>query len=148
MTKSEQAVSKFLDGFLCSQAILSTYGPDNGLDSDLALKLATGLGGGMGRLGQTCGAVTGAILVVGLKKGAVIAEDIASREATYNVVKKFLNRFEKQNGSTICRDLLSCDISKPEEYQRAKEQNLFQTLCPRYVESAVMILENVLEIKL
>lgn len=147
MKKSEQAVTKFLDGFLCSQAILSTYGPEDGLDRDLALKLAAGFGGGMGRLGQTCGAVTGAILVIGLKKGATSAKDMTSREATYKAVKELLNQFKQRNGSTICRELLNCDISKPEEYQQAKEQKLFQTLCPGYVKSAVEILENVLYIK-
>jgi len=147
MIKSDEAVSKFLDGFLCSQTILSTYGPEDGLDKDLALKIAAGFSGGMGRLGQTCGAVTGAILVIGLKKGAISSEDMTSREATYKAVKDLLNQFKKRNGSTICRELLNCDISKPEEYQQAKEQKLFQTLCPGYVKTAVEILEDVLYMK-
>lgn len=144
MKKSEQAVSKFLEGFLCSQAILSVYGSEYGLNRDLALKLATGLGGGMGRLGQTCGALTGAILVIGLKRGAISATDLASREATYRTVKELVKQFKEKNGSTLCRELLGCDISNPEEYQQAKQKQLFQTLCPGFVKSTVEILEIVL----
>ena len=144
MTKSEQAVSRFLDGLLCSQAVLATYGPAHGLNKDLALKLGAGFGGGMARLGQTCGAVTGAVMVIGLNKGAISSEDKASKEETYACVKKFFARFSNQNGSTLCRELLNCDLGKPEEYQLAKEQKLFQTLCPKYVKSAVEILEEIL----
>lgn len=146
MEKAKRAESKFLDGFLCSQAILSTYGPEYGLDINLALKLAAGFGGGMGRQGQICGALTGAIMVIGLKKGAITAEDMNSREATYHAVKELFKQFKQQNRSTVCRELLNCDISKPEEYQRAKERKLFQTLCPGYVKSAVEIMEEVLNI--
>ena len=69
MTNVEDALSLFKNGFRCSQAILSTYGLQFGLDQELALKLASPFGGGMGSLGNTCGAVTGAILVIGLKYG-------------------------------------------------------------------------------
>jgi len=110
MTKSEEAVSSFCDGFLCSQAILSVYGEEEGLERELALKLATGLGGGMGRTAHTCGAVTGAILVIGLKKGPVSVNDVAAKEETY--------------------------------YRRAQEKGLFDNICPRLVDSAVRILEE------
>ena len=147
MTKSQHGVSLFLDGFLCSQAVLATYGPEHGLNRDLALKLGTGFGGGMGRQGQICGAVTGGVMVIGLIKGAISAEDIASREKTYTYVKELFNRFYEQNGSTLCRELLNCDLGNPEEYQRAKEQKLFQTLCPEYVKNAIDILDDILNIK-
>ncbi len=142
MTKSEEAVSSFCDGFLCSQAILSVYGEEEGLDRDLALKLATGLGGGMGRTAHTCGAVTGAILVIGLKKGPVSVNDVAAKEETYYLVREFLNRFQEENGSLECRELLDCDIGTPDGYRQAREKGLFDDICPRLVDSAVKILEE------
>lgn len=145
MEKAELAVTTFLDGFLCSQAILSAYGPDGGLDRDLALKVAAGFGGGIGRMGQICGALTGSIMVIGLKKGAASPQDMASRQSTYNAVRELVNRFKDKNKSTMCRELLTCDISIPEEYPRAKELKLFQTLCPGYVKSAAEILDDVLD---
>jgi len=69
MSRVEEAVSCFADGFSCSQSIVSTYGTEFGVDREKALKISTGFGGGMGRLGGTCGAVTGAIMVIGLKYG-------------------------------------------------------------------------------
>jgi len=142
MSKNEEAVSSFCDGFLCSQAILSVYGEEEGLERELALKLATGLGGGMGRTAHTCGAVTGAILVIGLKKGPVSVNDVAAKEETYYLVREFLNRFQKDNGSVVCRELLECDIGTPDGYRQACEDKLFEKICPRLVESAVEILEE------
>ncbi len=142
MTKNEEAVSSFCDGFLCSQAILSVYGEEEGLERELALKLATGLGGGMGRTAHTCGAVTGAILVIGLKKGPVSVNDVAAKEETYYLVREFLNRFQEKHGSLICRDLLQCDIGTPEGYRRACDKGLFDRICPHLVDSAVEILEE------
>jgi len=144
MEKVERAVSKFCDGFLCSQAILSTYGPQYGLDADLALKLAAGLGGGMGRMAQTCGAVTGSILVIGLKKGAISAEDTASKEDTYQAVREFSKHFKATHGSIICKELLGCDISESDGYKKARQEDLFKKECPKYVGSAVEILEKLL----
>ena len=75
MSRVEQAVSCFKGGFNCSQAVLSTYAQDFGLDREAALKLAAGFGGGMGRMAGTCGAVTGAFMVLGLKHGPTEAGD-------------------------------------------------------------------------
>ena len=111
MNQVEKAVSCFMEGFTCGQAILSTYGTQFGLDRDLALKLATGLGGGLGCLGKTCGAVNGALMVLGLKFGRSKLEDIEAKEKTYEVVQDFIKRFEMINGSIVCRDLLGSDIS-------------------------------------
>jgi C_GCAxxG_C_C family probable redox protein len=66
-TKTEVAADRFLSGYNCAQAILYAFGPDLGLDGETALKVATGLGAGMGRRGEVCGAVTGGILALGLK---------------------------------------------------------------------------------
>ena len=144
MSRVEEAVSCFTDGFSCSQAIISTYGTEFGLDREKALKIATGFGGGMGRLGGTCGAVTGAIMVIGLKYGRTKIEDMGSKEKTYKLVREYVDDFKRINGSTTCNKLLDCDINTPEGIRHAKDNNLFKTLCPEYVRSSAEILEKLL----
>jgi C_GCAxxG_C_C family probable redox protein len=144
MNKVERAVSCFNDGFSCSQAVLSTYGAQFGLDRDRALKVAGAFGGGMGHMGETCGAVTGALMVIGLKYGQTRVEDKEAKKKTYRLVKEFVEKFSARNGSINCTELLGCDLSTPDGMQRANEQNLFTTRCPKFVQDAAEILEELL----
>lgn len=143
-SKVEQAVSYFQDGFNCSQSILASYCTEFGLNQSIALKLATGFGGGMGRLGKTCGAVSGALMVIGLKYGRDKIEDNTSKEKTYTIVQKFINKFIKLNKSISCNELLDCDINTLEGLNSAKEKNLFSTLCPDFVRTSAEIIEKLL----
>lgn len=145
MNRVERAVSCFKEGFSCSQAMLSTYGPQLGLNHELALKVSGAFGGGMARMGETCGAVTGAFMVIGLKHGKTKFEDKQAKEKTYSLVREFVDRFKSRNGSIVCRELLGCDISTPEGRDLAKEKNLFTTLCPKFVQDAAEIIEQILE---
>ncbi len=142
--KSEQASRKFRMGFNCSQAVLSVYAEEFGLCRETALKIACGFGGGMGRMALTCGAVTGAFMVIGLKYGNVDANEKEIKEKTYGLVREFARRFEKRNGSSICRELLGCDISGPEGLRNAKDNGLFASVCPGLVQDAIGILEEML----
>jgi C_GCAxxG_C_C family probable redox protein len=144
MNKIDTAVSRFSGGFNCSQAILSAFAEDFRLDSGLSLKLATGFGGGMGGMGHTCGAVTGAFMVIGLKYGNVAPSDTELKNNTYRLVRGFTKQFEARHGSIRCKDLLHFDISSPAGYTAAKDQNLFSTICPIIVASAAEILEAIL----
>lgn len=142
-TKVEQAVERFKNGFNCSQAVLSSYGEQFGLDCEKAFKVATGFGGGM-RMSDVCGAVTGAFMVLGLKYGNTTAEDKEAKAKTYEMVIEFTNRFEARNGSVMCRDLLGCDISTPEGNKEAQDKGLFSTICPQMVRDSAEILEEML----
>jgi C_GCAxxG_C_C family probable redox protein len=144
MSNVEKAVDRFTEGFSCAQAILSTFAPGLGLDEETALKLASGFGGGMGRMGKTCGAVTGAFMAIGLKYGKTKADDEESKERTYMLACEFAKRFESNNGSVTCNDLLGCDIATPEGMRRAEAEDLFNTLCPKLVRNAAEILEGLL----
>lgn len=144
MSKVEKAVSCFKDGFSCSQAILSTYGTEFRLEREIALKIATGFGGGIGRLGKTCGAVSGAIMVIGLKYGNNTKGDNQTKEKTYELVREFINRFETLNSSIVCNELLDCDISTPEGLKYAIDKEVFKTICPNLVRSVSEILEQIL----
>jgi C_GCAxxG_C_C family probable redox protein len=141
--RSEKAVACFED-FNCAQSVIATCGPELGLDRESALRVASGFGGGMGRLGEVCGAVTGAFMVIGLKHGKSSPEDDANetKEKAYALVYDFADRFRACNGSILCRELLGCDVNTPEGSAQAREKGLFSNLCPKLVQSAVEILEQ------
>ena len=142
-SKIETAAERFDKGFNCSQAVLSSFCEQFGLDYETALKIATGFGGGM-HINGTCGAVTGAVMVLGLKYGNT-GEDKQAKEKTYKKVIKFANRFSARNDSVKCYDLLGCDITTLEGVQIAREKGLFDSVCPKIVRDAAEILEEMLE---
>lgn len=141
MSKVNDAVSAFESGFNCSQAIVRTYGPDYGLSALEAVRVSCGFGGGM-RRGNTCGAVTGALMVLGLRFGPQNESDTSAKVGVNSKVSEFQSRFESRCDFVACRDLLGCDISTPEGMERAKSNNLFKTVCPRMVRTAAEILED------
>ena len=143
-TKPEQAVNIFRKGSNCSQAVISVYAEQLGLSQQMALKIAQGFGGGMGRTARTCGAVTGAFMVLGLKYGNADINEKEAKERVYGLVREFTRRFESRNSSTVCRELLGCDISKPEGIKAARENGLFTSVCPKMVREAVEILSEMI----
>ncbi len=141
MSNVQDAVSAFASGFNCSQAIVRTYGPDYGLSALDAIRVSCGFGGGM-RRGDVCGAVTGALMILGLRFGAQDASDTAAKAGVYAKVAEFYSSFESRCDSVVCRDLLGCDISAPEGMEHATDGNLFKTVCPKLVQTAAEILEE------
>ena len=141
MSKVQDAVSAFESGFNCSQAIVRTYGPDYGLSVLDAVRVSCGFGGGM-RRGDTCGAVTGALMVFGLRFGSADPSDTSAKGVVYPKVSEFQSRFESRCDSVNCRDLLGCEISTQEGLEHARSNNLFRTLCPGLVRAAAEILED------
>ena len=144
MNRADDALLRFKQGFNCSQSVLSAFAPSYGLDHKLALKVAQAFGGGMARSGETCGAVTGAFMVIGLKHGQGEDTDSQAKEKTYEIVREFVQRFESIHGSILCRELIGYNLSVPEEMRIIHQQNLFETLCPHFVQDAVNILEKIL----
>ncbi len=136
MNSIEEAVQLFEDGYVCSQAVFAAFSEDFGLPKEQALKIGACFGSGM-RKAEVCGACTGALMALGLKYG----EDKAKSNET---CEKFLDEFEKENGSIICRDLLECDISTKEGVEKAVSNNLFKEICPKMVESATKIANDIL----
>ena len=141
--KSEEAVERFKKGFNCSQAVVGTFSEQFGLDCDKAVKVATGFGGGM-RMGGTCGAVTGAFMVLGLKYGNSTAKDKEGKAKTYKQIEEYTSRFKSRSSSVACMELLGCDISTPEGMKEAQDKGLFSSICPRMVQDAAEILEEML----
>lgn len=144
MSEIEKAVSRFQKGHSCSQAVFSAYAPILGVSEKTALKIASSFGGGMARMGETCGAVTGAFMVIGLKYGRVDPQDEQAKEKNYEIVNQFVKRFKSRNTFIKCKDLLGCDIGDPEGHEMAEKNGLFDTLCPKLVQDAAEILEKLL----
>jgi C_GCAxxG_C_C family probable redox protein len=145
MGKIEDAVQYFGSGYNCSQSVLAAFGPDLGLDRASCLKVASTFGGGLGRRAEACGAVTGALMALGLKYGGKTVDDPAAKTEVYKYAGEFMDRFKALHGSLICRELLGFDISTDEGLRQMKEQNAHELKCKNLVASAAQILEEMLQ---
>ncbi|MBU2511097.1 C-GCAxxG-C-C family protein [bacterium] len=144
MKKAERALHLFSEGYICTQAVLSTYAEQFGLDYETSLKLATAFGGGLARRAEVCGVITGSLMVIGLMHGNTDVEDTAAKEKTYLLAQELMKRFEQKFGALKCRSLLNEDISNLEGLERAREEKLFETLCPEYIRYTIQLLEEIL----
>ena len=108
------------------------------------MRVAGAFGAGMARTGEICGSVNGALMVIGLKHAKTRTDDDDSRELAYAMAQDFMDAFRERNHSLLCRELLGVDVSTPEGMAVVREKNLFQTVCPKYVQDAAEILELIL----
>lgn len=139
---TQQAAQRFDQGFNCSQAVLSAFAARARIPEATALKLASPFGGGIAHQGQTCGAVTGALMAIGLLRGNDLPE---GKYETYRLAEEFLARFRENHKTILCRELIGYDIHTPEGLQQARDNNVFHTICPRLVKDAVALVESMLE---
>ena len=144
MTKSDEAYRCFMNRFTCSAAVFSAFSEELGLDPDTAKRVACGFGAGISKSGNICGAVSGAIMVIGLKYGKTQAGDEAATGKTRAVTRRFIDEFTAKNGSVNCTDLLGYDLSDPEAYAAAQNSGIFTEKCPAMVRDAADILERIL----
>lgn len=140
MSKARTADAYFDSGYSCAQAVLATFGESFGLDKDMAIKVAGTFGGGMSHLGQICGAVTGALMVLGLKHGTTGE----AKQHAYEIARDFVRQFTMRHGTISCTQLLGHNLGDPDERAAVKEKGLFSTRCSGYVRDAVEILEDML----
>ena len=144
---AELARNNFLKGYNCAQAVAIAFSEEMGMDETELAKLASSFGGGMGKMREVCGAVSGALLVYGAVHGNSDPDDADAKKAHYARVQEFAARFKAEHETIICRELLkNIDLKKentsePEartdEYYRVRP-------CVRFVESAARILEEML----
>ena len=138
MTHVEKAEALFLSGMNCSQAVFGAFAEDFGMDASTAAKVACGLGGGVGRLREVCGTVTGASLVLGLKYG----EDKA---VVYPHVQDFCARFKAECGSIVCRELLAGVPATTGGAPEARTAEYYKKRpCVELVKLSVRLLEEML----
>ena len=110
MSRREKAMELFEQGYNCSQAVAGAFCDKTNIDFDTMMRFASVFGGGMGRLREVCGAVSGMFIITGLLYGYDSPEDIEAKKQLYSQVQALANDFKVKNGSYVCRELLGLDI--------------------------------------
>ena len=137
---SSTANDLFSQGFNCSQAVFASFASEFSLSSEVALKLAAPFGAGMGRMCEVCGAVSGALMVIGMRSGFSLPRDEEAKRTTYSLVQNFAERFKERNGSIVCHELLGLRIDTPEGLDEMRKLGLSQTKCANFVRDAIELL--------
>ena len=135
---SEKAVNYFQEGFNCAQSVFASFAESFGLNKDFALKNTCGFGAGMHQ-GKTCGAVTGAYMILGLFTGRKDAENKEAKYRVQNLVNQFNRLFQKKHAGLSCEELLGMNISCDKNMEKAREQNLFKAKCPEFIKTSAEI---------
>ncbi|MBE6072551.1 MAG: C_GCAxxG_C_C family protein [Clostridium butyricum] len=141
MNKSEQAMYYFENGCNCSQAVLMAYAEELNIEKDIVQKVAVTFGGGMSKAGKTCGCLSGALMVLGLKYGEKSAEILSQRISAYNQGGKFIKLFNEEFGATECKELIKLDLNKKDDMEKAQKE-VFGNRCKRMVSKTVELLEE------
>ena len=144
MNKPEIASEYMRKGFNCAQSITKAYANEVGMKEEDAVRMASALGGGVGRNGHICGAVSGAALIIGMKFGTTDPANFQAKEKAYNKTNELLEKFSAENKSVLCKELLGYDIKTPEGLKQARESGVMVQKCPALVSSAGKILESII----
>jgi C_GCAxxG_C_C family probable redox protein len=137
---SEKAANYFRQDYNCAQSVLLTMQEYYGIRRNrLIPRIATAFGGGIGRRGSLCGALTGAIMAIGLKRGTNKTA-LIEKEKAYEIALKFYDQFVEECGSPFCRELIGYDLTNPEELDRMRKSNVREEKCSHFVKKAVEIL--------
>jgi C_GCAxxG_C_C family probable redox protein len=141
MNRGDRAAKIFMDGLACSQAVLVSFSEELGIDVKTAMKVSSGFAAGM-RIGEVCGAVTGALMVIGLASEDNGLDTSDKRARVNRMTKDFHQKFKDKNKSVVCREILKYDLGIQADMDKAEEEKLFVTVCPKMVRDAVEILES------
>lgn len=148
MNEVERAGQLFLEGYNCSQAVFTAFSHRFGIDEETAKRISAGLGGGVGRMREVCGAVSGAAMVLGSVASAVSGDDKEGKAKNYELVREFAERFKERHGDTvICREMLKLNI--PMENTAMPENRTAEYYknrpCLKAVEDAAEILMKIID---
>ena len=145
MDHAEEAKRLFLEGYNCAQAVFCAFCDLTGLDVDAAARMASSFGGGMGRLREVCGAVSGALLALGMLRGYDDPHDPGAKAAHYRRVQEFARRFREKNGTIVCRELLRGVPTTPGGTPEPRTPEYYaRRPCPRIIGEAAAILDEML----
>lgn len=146
-SQEEKAISSFKSGLNCAQAVLTAYADDLKFDNSLVMNLSCGFGGGMGRLQETCGAVTGSFMVLGIYNGMRYKDNTDKKEVTYSMIQNFSEKFKTLHGAIDCKSLLKCDLKTEQGRLFAKGNNLYETICEKCISDSIRIIDELIEKK-
>jgi C_GCAxxG_C_C family probable redox protein len=135
----KKAMKHFDSDYNCTQSVLRAVLEHKGLFLEEFPYLAAGLGGGISHEGNVCGAVTGAILSIGMITSQLALDVKGHKERTYKHSEKFIAKFKEEFDSIICRELTGLDVSNPDDIQRGRETGIFQEKCTKFVERASLL---------
>jgi len=141
--KSKEAERVFKEGYNCAQAIVVPFAGECSIAESDALKMASVFGAGMGRMQETCGAVTGAFMVIGLKHGFTKPDDQERRAVVLEKTKEFVRAFKKDFGTISCRELLNCDLNTEEGQKKHGDESQRGLICSRCVTRSAQITEAI-----
>ena len=141
MDRSERAAQLFLKGYNCSQSVVIAFSDLTGLDTEQSARLASSFGGGMGRMREVCGAVSGMYLVLGMLYGYSDPLDYEGKRQQYGVIQELAAKFRERAGSIVCREILKNPPSDPAPTVRT-QQFYAQRPCTRMIMLAVSLLED------
>ena len=144
MKRSDKALDYYSKGFNCAQSVIASFADILNVDEETVLRIASGFGGGMGRMQQTCGAVSGAFMVIGFLRGKYKAEDDEANEITNNLIQEFSRKFAESHGSINCKALIDYDLNTEEGMEQANKADVFNKKCTNFVKLAVELLEETL----
>lgn len=142
MNKQQTASQHFSSGLNCAQSVLLAFLDELGINEEQAIRFASGFGGGIAKNGHVCGAVSGAVMVIGMK----FADGNSSEEAnaaTYAKLAEFLEKFRKEHKTIMCRDIIDgLDLNNPADREEWKKRNLHDEICLPVVQTAVKLTET------
>lgn len=143
---SDRAAELFKQGFNCSQAVFAAFCDEFDMDEETALKVSAGLGGGVGRLREVCGTVTGASMVAGMLYGATDGSDHEKKALTYQKVQQIVDEFKKLNPSIVCRELLGLSpiASTPPTPEHRTDEFYKKRPCAQLVEDSAKAVDKIL----
>lgn len=144
-SKVEIAVESFRSDLNCAQSVVSVYAEEMNFDRNLALSISCGFGGGMGRLQETCGAVTGAYMILGISACKKYTDYKLRKEVTYTAIQEFSEKFREIHGTLNCRELINCDLKTEEGHSFLKKNNLSENVCEKCILDAIRLTEEIIK---
>jgi len=139
MNKIESAMHLHNNGFNCCQSVFAAFSDEINLDEKTALRIATGFGGGI-RIGSVCGALTGALMVLGMQNGHDTFNDLEEKQRVNEMTIGFIENYKAAVGNIACKDILGFNPSIPCESEEIERQELKAVRCPNAIETAVRLL--------
>ena len=141
----ENAIALFTSGLNCAQSVLAAYAEKLNIDKNLAINISCGFGGGMGRLQETCGAVTGAFMVFSIYNGKKYAENSVKKIMSYSMIQDFNSKFITIYGTSNCHALLNCDLTTKEGLEFMQKHNLSKNVCEKCIRSSIQLIEELID---
>ena len=142
MNRKETAVQLFNNGYNCAQSVLGAFADLLNAKKEVLIDMAAGFGGGMGRLQQTCGALTGGFMVLSSLQNNNRKQN---KEKLNQNIQELASRFNERFGALNCKELIPYDLKSPESREKAKRNKVFEKKCTEYVATAVELVESILK---